>query len=159
VEHTLYPFGTVSPDWIKWARTPASSEPPFIQYHGAIDKDDHFHPNATLVIRMCRTQASMGSLCRPAFQITFDSKYASQYLCFNVILSFSSIMTRTPNTILYRIFPQLFLTPPQLFGFTPHLSSHLLFNPRSSAFLPLFLVPSPFTRVVHSQQPRSSITQ
>jgi hypothetical protein len=27
VEHTLYPFGTVSPDWVKWAWTPASSEP------------------------------------------------------------------------------------------------------------------------------------
>jgi hypothetical protein len=27
VEHTLYPFGTISPDWVKWARTPAISEP------------------------------------------------------------------------------------------------------------------------------------
>jgi hypothetical protein len=56
-----------------------------------------------------------------------------------------SIMTRSPSTTLHRVFPQLFLTPPQPFGFTPHLSSHLLLTPRSSALLPALCPPNPQT--------------
>jgi hypothetical protein len=77
--------------------------------------------------------------------MTFDSKCASQYLCFDVTPPFSSIMTRSPSTTLHRVFPQLFLTPPQPFGFTPHLSSHLLLTPRSSALLPALCPPNPQT--------------
>ena len=87
----------------------------------------------------------------PAFQRTFDSKCASQYLCFDVTPPFSSSMTRSPSTTLHRVFPQLFLTPPQPFGFTPHLSSHLLshllLSPRSSALLPALCPPNPRRRI------------
>jgi hypothetical protein len=81
----------------------------------------------------------------PHFQMTFDSKCASQYLCFDVTPPFSSIMTRSPRTTLHRVFPQLFLTPPQLFGFTPHLSSHLTLNPQIFSFLPALCPPNPQT--------------
>lgn len=110
-----------------------------------------------------------------------DSKLASQCLCFDVTLPFSSIMTRAPSTTIHRskvFFPTALLDPIPAFRLYPTsllsplsslppplpLSSPL--NSRSSAFLPAslpiepenahFLYPSPFPRVVHSQPPRST---
>jgi hypothetical protein len=83
---------------------------------------------------------------------------------------FSSSMTRSPSTTLHRVFPQLFLTPPQPFGFTPHLSSHLLLTPQivssSARSLPTEPANALFSSFRHrsreswhSQQPPRSTTK
>jgi hypothetical protein len=70
-----------------------------------------------------------GSSCLPAFSderrfSTKSTRNSRVSVCdFDVTLPFSSIMTRVHFTAFSYPTLQLLLTPPQLFGFTPHLSS------------------------------------